>query len=177
MAKLLENTYRHVNIALVNEMAQFCHELDIDLWDAIRWRRPSHSDSRPSTRVRGWAGIASRSTPTICPITFGPTGQAFRFVELAQEINAGMPAYVVRRARTSSTRTARPSRDRAAAPGRDLQGQHRRPTGVAGGPVARGFRHWELTSPTGIPSWTVGRRREPCLLTAAAGRDAIDCSS
>jgi len=36
MAKLLENTYRHVNIALVNEMAIFCRELDIDLWDAIR---------------------------------------------------------------------------------------------------------------------------------------------
>jgi len=35
MAKLLENTYRHINIALVNEMARFCHELDIDLWDVI----------------------------------------------------------------------------------------------------------------------------------------------
>ena len=35
MAKLLENTYRHVNIALVNEMARFCHELDIDLWNVI----------------------------------------------------------------------------------------------------------------------------------------------
>ena len=32
----IENTYRHVNIALVNEMAIFCHELGIDLWDAIR---------------------------------------------------------------------------------------------------------------------------------------------
>src|SRR3984957_11043467 len=36
MAKLLENTYRHVNIALVNEMAIFCHELGVDLWDSIR---------------------------------------------------------------------------------------------------------------------------------------------
>src|SRR5699024_944443 len=34
-AKLLENTYRHINIALVNEMARFCHDLDIDLWDVI----------------------------------------------------------------------------------------------------------------------------------------------
>src|SRR5699024_9108258 len=34
-AKLLENTYRHINIALVNEMAQFCHELGIDLWNVI----------------------------------------------------------------------------------------------------------------------------------------------
>ena len=35
MSKLLENTYRQVNIGLMNEMAQFCHELDIDLWDVI----------------------------------------------------------------------------------------------------------------------------------------------
>jgi UDP-N-acetyl-D-glucosamine dehydrogenase len=35
-AKLLENTYRHINIALVNEMARFCHELGIDLWDVIK---------------------------------------------------------------------------------------------------------------------------------------------
>ena len=48
MAKLLENTYRHVNIALVNEMAMFCHELGIDLWDVIQAARPpSRSASRP----------------------------------------------------------------------------------------------------------------------------------
>jgi UDP-N-acetyl-D-glucosamine dehydrogenase len=35
LTKLLENTFRHVNIALVNEMVRFCDELDIDLWDAI----------------------------------------------------------------------------------------------------------------------------------------------
>ena len=36
MTKLLENTYRHINIALVNEMAQFCSQLQIDLWEVIR---------------------------------------------------------------------------------------------------------------------------------------------
>src|SRR5699024_8462857 len=35
-AKLLENTYRHVNIALVNEMARFCHDMGIDIWEVIR---------------------------------------------------------------------------------------------------------------------------------------------
>ena len=35
-AKLLENTFRHVNIALVNEMAKVCHELDIDIWEVVR---------------------------------------------------------------------------------------------------------------------------------------------
>ncbi len=39
MAKLLENTFRHVNIALVNEMAVFCRELDIDLWQVIEAAR------------------------------------------------------------------------------------------------------------------------------------------
>ena len=49
-AKLLENTFRHVNIALVNEMARFCHELKIDLWDVIRCAPPSRSATCRSTR-------------------------------------------------------------------------------------------------------------------------------
>ena len=69
-AKLLENTYRHVNIALVNEMARFCHELDIDLWDVIVWPRRNRSASRPSTQVRALAVTASRSTPTTSAIAF-----------------------------------------------------------------------------------------------------------
>ena len=57
MAKLLENTYRHVNIALVNEMAMFCHELGIDLWDVDRGRAPpSRSASRRSTRAPASGG-------------------------------------------------------------------------------------------------------------------------
>ena len=64
MAKLLENTYRHINIALVNELAQVCHELGIDIWDVIDAPRPSRSASRRSTPARAWAVTASRSTPT-----------------------------------------------------------------------------------------------------------------
>ena len=53
MAKLLENTYRHINIAMVNEMARFRHELDIDLWGVIRQPVQNHSGSTHSARARG----------------------------------------------------------------------------------------------------------------------------
>ena len=99
LAKLLENTYRHVNIALVNEMVQFCHELGIDLWDAI---------GLASTKPFGFQafypgpGVGGHCIPIdpnyLSHHVRSSTGHAFRFVELAQEINAGMPAYVVRRA-------------------------------------------------------------------------------
>lgn len=98
MTKLLENTYRHVNIALVNEMARFCSELDIDLWDSIRCA---------STKPFGFnafypgPGVGGHCIP-IDPNYLSHRvkthlGYSFRFVELAQEINDGMPAYVARR--------------------------------------------------------------------------------
>lgn len=98
MAKLLENTYRHVNIALVNEMAMFCHELDIDLWEAIR---------AASTKPFGFQafypgpGVGGHCIP-IDPNYLSHRVRAklktsFRFVELAQDVNAKMPNYVVLR--------------------------------------------------------------------------------
>jgi nucleotide sugar dehydrogenase len=64
MSKLLENTYRQVNIALVNEMVRFSHELDIDFWDVIRLARTKPFGFQPSTPVRASAATASRSTRT-----------------------------------------------------------------------------------------------------------------
>ncbi len=98
MAKLLENTYRHINIALVNEMARFSHELGIDLWNVIDCAR---------TKPFGFQafypgpGVGGHCIP-IDPNYLSHTVQArlrypFRFVELAQEINASMPGYVARR--------------------------------------------------------------------------------
>ncbi len=57
MAKLLENTFRHVNIALVNEMARFSHDLDIDLWTSFGAPPPSRSASCPSSRARVWRSL------------------------------------------------------------------------------------------------------------------------
>src|SRR5580693_1716059 len=98
MAKLLENTYRHVNIALVNEMAIFCHELGIDLWDAIRCAATKPFGFQPFYPGPGVGGHCIPIDPNYLGYKVRTLGYPFRFVELAQEINARMPAYVVDRA-------------------------------------------------------------------------------
>ena len=99
MSKLLENTYRHVNIALVNEMAQFSHELGIDFWDVIRCAATKPFGFQPFRPGPGVGGHCIPIDPNYLSYQVRSSlGQSFRFVELAQEINAGMPAYVVRRA-------------------------------------------------------------------------------
>ena len=98
MTKLLENTYRHINIALVNEMAQFCAELEIDLWDAIRCASTKPFGFSPFFPGPGVGGHCIPIDPNYLSHRVQTRlGYTFRFVELAQEINAGMPAYVVRR--------------------------------------------------------------------------------
>lgn len=100
MAKLLENTYRHVNIALVNEMARFCHELGIDLWDVI-----DAASTKPFgfEAFRPGPGVGGHCIPIdpnyLAHQVQDRLGYPFRFVELAQDINTGMPAYVVERVR------------------------------------------------------------------------------
>ncbi|WP_109472750.1 nucleotide sugar dehydrogenase [Ornithinimicrobium cavernae] len=97
-AKLLENTYRHINIALVNEMARFCHELGIDLWDVI-----DAASSKPFGFQAFYPGpgVGGHCIPIdpnyLSHNVRARLGYPFRFVELAQEINSGMPGYVVSR--------------------------------------------------------------------------------
>ena len=97
MAKLLENTYRHVNIALVNEMAVFCHELDIDLWDVIDAASTKPFGFQAFRPGPGVGGHCIPVDPSYLSWTVRRLGYPFRFVELAQEINDRMPAYVVTR--------------------------------------------------------------------------------
>jgi nucleotide sugar dehydrogenase len=98
MAKLLENTYRHINIAFVNEMARFCHLLGIDVWDAI-----AAASTKPFgfQRFDPGPGVGGHCIPIdpnyLSHWVHEQTGEQFRFVHLAQEINAGMPAYLVSR--------------------------------------------------------------------------------
>ncbi len=98
MAKLLENTYRHVNIGLVNEMAVFCHELGIDLWDAIRCAATKPFGFHTFYPGPGVGGHCIPIDPNYLGYKVRTLGYPFRFVELAQEINSRMPAYVVDRA-------------------------------------------------------------------------------
>jgi UDP-N-acetyl-D-glucosamine dehydrogenase len=97
-AKLLENTYRHINIALVNEMARFCHELDIDLWSVIDAAATKPFGFQAFYPGPGVGGHCIPIDPNYLSYNVrAKLGYPFRFVELAQEINAGMPEYVVRR--------------------------------------------------------------------------------
>ncbi|MDH6132908.1 UDP-N-acetyl-D-glucosamine dehydrogenase [Kitasatospora sp. MAA4] len=98
MAKLLENTYRHVNIALVNEMAMFCREIDVDLWDAIRCASTKPFGFAPFYPGPGVGGHCIPIDPNYLSYKVKSLGIPFRFVELAQEINQRMPVHVVQRA-------------------------------------------------------------------------------
>lgn len=98
-AKLLENTFRHVNIALVNEMAKFCHELDIDIWEVIRGAATKPFGFMKFTPGPGVGGHCIPIDPNYLSYEVRrELGYPFRFVELAQEINNSMPRYVVERA-------------------------------------------------------------------------------
>src|SRR4029077_19551912 len=108
MAKLLENTYRHVNIALVNEMAIFCHELGVDLHDAIRCAATKPFGFQPFFPGPGVGGHCIPIDPNYLSSQVRRLGYPFRFVELAQEINGRMPGYVVSRATELLNRNFKP---------------------------------------------------------------------
>ncbi len=111
MAKLLENTYRHINIALVNEMARFCHDLDIDLWDVIDAAKSKPFGFQAFYPGPGVGGHCIPIDPNYLSHNVrARLGYPFRFVELAQEINATMPGYVVRRAQDALNEEAKPLR-------------------------------------------------------------------
>ncbi|WP_406202498.1 nucleotide sugar dehydrogenase [Kitasatospora sp. NBC_01560] len=98
LTKLLENTFRHVNIALVNELAMFAHDLGIDVWEAI-----DAASTKPFGYLRftPGPGVGGHCLP-IDPSYLSwrverALGRSFRFVELANDVNSHMPDYVVRR--------------------------------------------------------------------------------
>lgn len=98
MSKLLENTYRHVNIALVNEMVHFCHELGIDLWEVVRAASTKPFGFQAFYPGPGVGGHCIPIDPNYLSFEVRrQLGYPFRFVELAQEINTSMPSYVVER--------------------------------------------------------------------------------
>lgn len=97
-AKLLENTFRHVNIALVNEMTKFCKELNIDIWEVIRGAATKPFGFMKFTPGPGVGGHCIPIDPNYLSYEVrNQLGYPFRFVELAQEINNSMPRYVADR--------------------------------------------------------------------------------
>lgn len=98
LAKLIENTFRHVNIALVNELAIFAHDLGIDVWEAIRAAATKPFGFMPFTPGPGVGGHCLPIDPSYLSWRVERAlGRNFRFVELADDINSHMPDYVTSR--------------------------------------------------------------------------------
>ncbi|MBQ1093373.1 nucleotide sugar dehydrogenase [Streptomyces sp. B93] len=98
LTKLLENTYRHVNIALVNEMAVIARELGIDVWEAIDAASSKPFGFMPFTPGPGVGGHCLPVDPRYLSWRVErELGRRFRFVDLANDVNAHMPHYVVER--------------------------------------------------------------------------------
>jgi nucleotide sugar dehydrogenase len=98
LAKLLENTYRMVNIALVNELAMLCEEQGINTWEVIEAAATKPFGFMPFFPGPGVGGHCIPLDPTyLAWQSRRDTGKPFRLVELAQDINAQMPEYVTRR--------------------------------------------------------------------------------
>jgi UDP-N-acetyl-D-glucosamine dehydrogenase len=98
LTKLLENTFRHVNIALVNELAVFAQDLDIDVWEAIAAASTKPFGFLPFKPGPGVGGHCLPIDPSYLSWRVKrTTGHSFRFIELANDINDHMPDYVVRR--------------------------------------------------------------------------------
>jgi UDP-N-acetyl-D-glucosamine dehydrogenase len=98
LTKLIENTFRHVNVALVNELAMYASDLDTNIWEAI-----DAASTKPFGFMRfvPGPGVGGHCLP-IDPSYLSwrvkhSLGYSFRFVELANDVNDHMPDYVVRR--------------------------------------------------------------------------------
>jgi UDP-N-acetyl-D-glucosamine dehydrogenase len=105
LTKLLENTYRHVNIALVNEMAIFAADLGIDIWEVIDAASTKPFGFQRFTPGPGVGGHCLPIDPSYLSWRVRRAlGHPFRFIELANDVNEHMPDYVVRRLITALNR-------------------------------------------------------------------------
>ena len=103
MTKLVENTFRHVNIALVNELAMHARALGIDFWDVTR-----AAATKPFGFMPFHPGPGSRrplpaggSVLSELAIRASARHGLARFVKIANDINNNMPSYVVQRVQSS----------------------------------------------------------------------------
>jgi UDP-N-acetyl-D-glucosamine dehydrogenase len=105
LAKIIENTFRHVNIALVNEMAMFGHDLGVDVNQAIEAAATKPFGYMKFTPGPGVGGHCLPIDPSYLSWRVRQhLGESFRFIELANDINEHMPHYVVRRIQAALNR-------------------------------------------------------------------------
>ena len=95
MTKLLENTYRAVNIGLVNELAIMCGRLGIDVWEVIEMAKTKPFGFMPFYPGPGLGGHCIPTDPEYLAWKMKTLDYDARFIQLASEINLGMPAYVL----------------------------------------------------------------------------------
>jgi UDP-N-acetyl-D-glucosamine dehydrogenase len=111
LAKLLENTFRHVNIALVNEMAILCHEMGIDVWEVIDAAATKPFGFMTFTPGPGVGGHCIPLDPTYLAWQIRrEAGHQFRILEQAQDINAQMPGYVAGRISDTLNESGKPTK-------------------------------------------------------------------
>jgi UDP-N-acetyl-D-glucosamine dehydrogenase len=95
MAKLLENTFRMINIGLVNEMALMCNRLDVDVWEVIEAAATKPFGFMKFTPGPGLGGHCIPIDPLYLSWKLRALNYTARFIELASEINTSMPRHVV----------------------------------------------------------------------------------
>lgn len=96
-SKILENTFRAVNIALVNEMKILCERMGIDIWEVIEAAKTKPFGYQPFYPGPGLGGHCIPIDPFYLTWVARRYGMTTRFIELAGEVNTSMPQYVVGR--------------------------------------------------------------------------------
>ena len=152
MTKLLENIFRSVNIALMNELAMLCDRMKVDIWEVI-----DAAATKPFgfMKFQPGPGLGGHCIP-IDPFYLSWKAREFdfwtEFIELAGKVNENMPYFCVEKLhRALNTRGKSLNGAPRARPRRRLQGRHRRPARVAGAqgdpPAARARRRRGVPRP------------------------------
>lgn len=108
MAKLLENTFRMINISMVNELAQMCDRLNVDVWEVIDAAATKPFGFMKFTPGPGLGGHCIPIDPLYLSWKMKTLNYTARFIELASEINTSMPRYVVTRIQDALNRYKKP---------------------------------------------------------------------
>ncbi|MFN0029674.1 MAG: nucleotide sugar dehydrogenase [Acidimicrobiales bacterium] len=111
MVKLLENSFRAVNIALANEMAAICHALDMDVWEVINAAKTKPFGFMPFFPGPGVGGHCIPVDPHYLVWKLRAMNHPARSIQLAMEINESMPAFVVSRVSDELNNRGKPVRN------------------------------------------------------------------
>jgi UDP-N-acetyl-D-glucosamine dehydrogenase len=108
MAKLLENTFRMINISMVNELAQMCERLNVDVWEVIDAAATKPFGFMKFTPGPGLGGHCIPIDPLYLSWKMKTLNYNARFIELASEINTTQPRYIVSRVQDALNRFKKP---------------------------------------------------------------------